>query len=80
MSTYEEVVHWRHNVFMIPYGKAGKSFVKELARLYHAYADHSALHSIALMACSVMQPLLFQKPYKHSKAKDHSICLTRRMD
>ena len=54
---------------MIPYGKAGESFVKELARLYQAYVDHSALHSIALMACSVMQSLILQKPYKYSKAK-----------
>ena len=74
MSAYEEVVHWRPNVFMIPFGKA---FVRELAKLYQAFADQSALHSIALMACSVMQPLLLQKPYKQSKAKDHSICLSR---
>ena len=42
---------------MIPFGKAGKSFVWELAKLYQAFADQSALHSIALMVCSVMQPL-----------------------
>ena len=80
VSAYKEVVHWRPNVFMIPFGKAGKSFVLELAKLYQAFADQSALHSIALMACSVMQPLLLQKPYKQSKAKDHSICLGRRLD
>ena len=57
---------------------AGKSFVRELAKLYQAYADQSALCSIALMACSVMQPLLLQKPHKQSKAKDHSTCLSRR--
>ena len=78
-SAYEEVVHWKHNVFMIPFGKAGKAFVKELAKLYQAFADHSALHSIALMACSVMQPLLLQKPFKNSKAKDHSTHLSRRL-
>ena len=50
VSAYEEVVHWRPNVFMIPFGKAGKSFVWELAKLYQAFADQSALHSIALMA------------------------------
>ena len=79
MSAYEEVVHWRPNVFIIPFGKAGKSFVRELAKLYKAFADQSALHSIALMACSVMQPLLLQKPYKQSKAKDHSTCLSRQL-
>ena len=65
---------------MIPIGKAGKSFVRELAKLYQAFTDQSALHSIALMACSVMQPLLLQRPYKQSKAKDHSICLSRQLD
>ena len=75
VSAYEEVVHWRPNLFMIPFGKAGKSFVQELAKLYQAFADQSSLHSIALMACSVMQPVLLQQPYKQSKAKDHSTCL-----
>jgi len=76
VSAYEEVVYWRPNVFMIPFGKAGKSFVWELAKLYQVFADQSALHSIALMAYYVMQPLLLQKPYIQSKSKDHSICLS----
>ena len=45
-------------MFLIPFGKVGKSFVRELAKLYQAFADQSALYSIALMACSVMQPLV----------------------
>ena len=65
---------------MVPFGKAGKCFVLELARLYQAFVGDSALHSIALMACSVMQPLLLQKPCKQSKAKDHSHHLSRRLD
>jgi len=65
---------------LIPFGKAGKLFVKELARLYQAFADNTALSSIALMACSVIQPLLLQKPHKHSKAKDHSVHLLRRLE
>ena len=32
------------------------------------------------MACSVMQPLLLQKPCKQSKAKDHAHHLSRRLD
>ena len=47
-SAYEEVVHWRHNIFLIPSGRAGKTFVRELARLYQAYADASTLECIAL--------------------------------
>ena len=80
LSAYEKVVHWKPNVFLIPFGKAGKRFVKELARLYQCFAENSALHSIALLAVSVMQPLLLQKPYKNSKAKDRSSHLIRRLD
>ena len=72
LHAYKEVVHWKPNGFMISFDKAGKSFVQELAKFYLAFVDQSALHSIALMACSVMQSLLLQKPYKQSKAKDHS--------
>ena len=64
MSAYEEVIHWKLNIFLIPFGKVGKSFVQELAMLYRAFAEGSALRSIALMACSVMQPLLLQKPFR----------------
>ena len=80
LSTYEEVVHWRINIFLVPFGKAGKCFVLELARLYQAFVGDSALQSIALMACSVMQPLLLQKPCKRSNSKDHSHHLSRRLD
>ena len=80
MSAYEEIIHWKPNIFLIPYGKTGRSFVQELARLYQAFAEDSALSSIALMACSVMQPLLLQKPYRKSRAKDHSAHLLRRLE
>ena len=56
MCAYDEVVHWRPNVFFIPFGKAGKLFAKEFARLYQAFAEDTALSSIALMGCSVLQP------------------------
>ena len=78
-SAYSEVVHWRRNVFMVPSGKTGKSFIRELATLYQAYSDASALECIALKACTVMQCLLLQKPHAKSKAKEHAIHLERRL-
>ena len=33
-KAYQEVVHWRHNIFPIPTGKVGKEFVLELSRLF----------------------------------------------
>ena len=76
---YSVVVHWRRNVFTVPSGKAGTGFVSELSRLFLAYAEGSALESIALKAAMTMCALLLQKPNRTSKSKDHVACLERRM-
>lgn len=78
-EAYAEVVHWRRNTFLVPFGNAGKGFVSELSRLFRAYADGSALEAIALKACTVMPILLLQKPFLSSKQKDHTACLARRL-
>ena len=74
-EVYNEVIHWRRNLFQIPSGSAGKSFVAELAHLYLAYADGSCLENVALAACSIAPILLLQKPSHTSKSKDHTIHL-----
>ena len=68
-STLEE------KIFSVPSGKAGKAFVSELAGLYRAYAEGSALEVIALKATTIMPILLLQKPHKSSKSREHVICL-----
>ena len=78
-DVYDEIVHWKPNLFKVPYGKAGKSFVFELARLYKAFASRSALECIALKAAVVLPILVLQKPSSKSKAKEHSTCLVRRL-
>ena len=78
-TAYEEVVHWRRNLFQVPSGSAGKSFVSELARLYQAYADSSSLECIAMKATTVFPILLLQKPSRTSKSKDHVKHLQRRI-
>ena len=78
-AAYSEVVHWRRNLFLVPSGRAGKAFVTELARLWESYANASALEIIALPAATVMCALLLQKPHVGSKARDHSVCLERRL-
>ena len=66
---YSEIVHWRKNLFRVPTGKAGKAFVQELARLFRAFADSSALESVAMRAAMVMPVLLIQKPHHRSRLK-----------
>ena len=78
-EAYDEVVHWKMNLFLVPFGSVGKCFISELAKLYRAVATGSALESIALKASTVLTVLALQKPYPKSKAKVHSTCLERRM-
>jgi len=51
---YDIVVHWRHNLFVVLFGKVGKAFVQELARLFAAYGDGSSLECIAVKDAIVM--------------------------
>ena len=76
-AAYSEVVHCRLNLFKFPFGKAGKSFVSELARLYKAFASSSAMESIAMKA-AIVQPIVL--PSFKSKAKEHRTCLDRRLN
>ena len=47
---YSLVVHGKRNIFTVPSGKVGTSFVSELSRLFCAYAEGTSLESIALKA------------------------------
>ena len=78
-AAYEEVVFWRKNVFMLPIGQAGKSFIKEMTKMIEMWNNDGNLKDICLKAAMVMPALLLQKPTFKSKSKEHSACLTRRM-
>lgn len=78
-SAYSEAVHWRRNLFLVPSGSVGKDFVKELTKLFNAYAQASALESVALEAISVACCVLLQRPHASSKSKDHISALQRRL-
>ena len=79
-EAYDMIVKWRCNLFLTPSGKAGRAFVAEIARLIGSYAEKSSLEIIALRAVFVMQALLLQKPHARSKARDHVLHLTRRLE
>ena len=78
-AAYSEVVHWRQNLFTIPYGQEGKAFITELTRLLRAFVDKSGLEGIALKASMVLPALVLQRPHSTSRAKDHVQCLSRRL-
>ena len=78
-QAYSEIIHWRRNLFKVPSGKAGKSFTTEIAKLFRAFADKTALESIALRAAMSLPALVLQKPHLNSRAKEHTVHLDRRM-
>ena len=79
-SSYEKVVHWKPNCFLVPLGAAGTAFVKEITRLFQAFADGSSLERVSMKAITLIQILLLQKPSKRSKTKEHIGHLKRRLD
>ena len=77
---YEQIVYWRQKLFLLPTGKSGKKFIREITRLVNSWIDQTALRPIALKAIMVMPALLLQKPSRTSKSKDHLAALSRRLD
>ena len=78
-NTYDEIVHYRRNLFNVPSGKAGKEFIDELTHWLRHFNTSSNLNSIAIKAFMVLPSLMLQKPTSKSKAKEHSECLLRRL-
>jgi len=70
-STYDEIVHCKHNLLLVPSDSSGKSLVLELSRLYQAYVEHSSLEAVTLKAYSIFVALVLQKRSRTSKNKDH---------
>ena len=48
-------------------------------RMFRAYADGSALERMAMKAAMTMPAMLLQQSHHRSKAKDHTLCLERRL-
>ena len=76
-AMYDEIVHWRKNLFLMPSGKVGKLFIRETTHLLDSWTNESFLCKIALKAVMIMPAL--QKPKYNFKARDHTDCLKRRL-
>ena len=79
-QVYETVVFWRKNLFLLPFGKAGRKFIGEVSRLMSEGLHDSLLKDISFKAIMVMPSLLLQKPLQKSKSKDHLRALERRLE
>ena len=47
-ATYDEIVHWRRNIFILPSGAAGKAFIRETTRLLELWTNDTNINHIAL--------------------------------
>ena len=78
-SAYNEIIHWRKNLFKLPSGKAAKLFITELTTWLHHYNQDTQFHGITLKVFMVLPAMIMQKPSKSSKAKEHLIKLDERL-
>lgn len=78
-AAYEQVVHWKPNLFYLPKENAASQSVLELTRLFNSYAQSSSAEGIALTSAMLLPSLILQRPHKRSKPQDHIGCLEHRL-
>ena len=78
-NIYNEVVHFRRNIFNLPSGGAGKHFIEELTFWLKQFNSNSDLNPVALKAFMVLPSVILQKPSATSKTKEHSVAIERRL-
>ena len=78
-NIYNEVVHFRRNIFNLPSGGAGKHFIEELTFWLKQFNSNSDLNSVALKAFMVLPSVILQKPSATFKSKEHSVAIERRL-
>ena len=79
-GAYDEIVHFRRNIFKVPSGRSGKAFIEELTFWIKQFNSNSDLNSVALKAFMVLPTLILQKPSATSKSKEHSAAIERRLN
>ena len=77
---YDEIVHFRRNIFNVPSGRAGKAFIEELTFWLQQFNSNSDLNSVAFKSFMVLPTLILQKPSATSKSKEHSAAIERRLN
>ena len=83
MEKFDEIARetgsWIPNLFLVPFGKEGRSFIDELSRLAKLFATDPDSECYALSALVLAPILILQKPSSKSKAKEHKDHVTRRL-
>ena len=68
-EAYNEVVYWRKNVFLVPYGKIGKDFIHDLTLLINDWYYETKRQHVALKAYFLLQTVGLQNQDQNLKQK-----------
>ena len=79
-GVYDEIVHFRRNIFNLPSGRVGKAFIEELTFWIKQFNLNSDLNSVALKTFMVLPTLILQKPSATWKSKEHCAAIERRLN
>ena len=71
INAYNEIVRWKKNAFLVPYGKIGRDFIDQVTSHINDWNKSSDNFHMSLKATFVLLAAGLQKPGPKSKAKDH---------
>ena len=78
-NIYNEVVHFRRNIFNLLSARAGKHFIEELTFWLKQFNSNSDVNLVALKAFMVLPSVILQKPSATSTNKEHSVAIEWRL-
>ena len=78
-DAYNEIVTWRKNVFLVPYGKTEREFIDQVTLHINDWNSNSDQQHISLKAAFALLAVALQKPSPKSKIKDHQEFLSKRL-
>eukprot|EP00117_Sycon_ciliatum_P037591 scpid15790/ scgid28089/ len=79
-TLFDEVVHWKRNIFMLPLGSAGREFVMEIANIISFFNLDTPLSGIAWTVLTIACHLLLQKPLGSSRGGENATILRSRLE
>ena len=78
-AIFEDTLHWKKNLFLVPTGKSGKEYVKLETEWLKKFNTGSSFQYLALKVFNILPNMLLQKPSATSKTRDHVKVLTERL-
>ena len=78
-DAYNEIVTWRKNLFLVPYGRIGRDFVDQITAHINDWNSGADCQHISLKAAFLLLSVGLQKPSPKFKTKEHKDLLSKRL-